>query len=336
MPSEESQRLKSIGVAEVLSRMAELGVSIPGLELSNPLLLASGIQGGTPSALHRVAASRCGGLVSKSIGPVPREIYPGPVCVEAMDYVILNAMGLPNPGVDSFAQTIKENDFSKPMLVSIFGPDAESIANIAKKIEQSGADAIELNLSCPHSKPGSRSLIVGQQPELINQYVSAVKKSVNIPIYAKLTPNTASISIEAGAALEAGADGISLINTISALEVDPYVGRPIIGNLLCGMSGPSIRPIAQRKIAEVALAMKREEIPNAPIIGMGGITTGLDVARFIMLGADAVQIGSALVYGDVDIFAQIEDELNSFMDVQGYSNLKEMRGIALDSLEGLN
>ena len=102
------------------------------------------------------------------------------------------------------------------------------------------------------------------------------------------------------------------------------------------MSGPSIRPIAQRKIAEVALAMKREEIPNAPIIGMGGITTGLDVARFIMLGADAVQIGSALVYGDVDIFAQIEDELNSFMDVQGYSNLKDMRGIALDSLEGLN
>jgi dihydroorotate dehydrogenase (NAD+) catalytic subunit len=136
--------------------------------------------------------------------------------------------------------------------------------------------------------------------------------------------------------LEAGADGISLINTVSALEVDPYVGRPIIGNLLCGMSGPAIRPIAQRKVAEVALAMRRGEIPTAPIIGIGGITTGLDVARFIMLGADAVQIGSALIYGDVDIFAQIENELIEFMDIQGYSDLNSMRGIALDSLEELN
>ena len=328
--------MKSIGLAGVLGRMAELGVSIPGLALSNPLLLASGIQGGSASALHRVAASRCGGLVSKSIGPVPREIYPGPVCVEAMDSVILNAMGLPNPGVDSFAEMMRSNEFSKPMLVSIFGPDSETIAHIAKTLEQSGADAIELNLSCPHSKPGSRSLIVGQQPELIEEYVAAVKNSVSIPIYAKLTPNTSTISIEAGAALDAGADGISLINTISALEVDPYAGRPIIGNLLCGMSGPAIRPIAQRKVAEVAIAMRRGEIPTAPIIAMGGITTGLDVARFIMLGADAVQIGSALVYGDVDIFSQIEDELIKFMDVQGFANLESMRGIALDSLEGLN
>ena len=142
--------------------------------------------------------------------------------------------------------------------------------------------------------------------------------------------------MEAGAALEAGADGVSLINTVSALEVDPYAGRPIIGNLLCGMSGPAIRPIAQRKVAEVALAMRRGEIPNAPIIAMGGITTGLDVARFIMLGASAVQIGSALIYGDADIFEEIENELNEFMDVQGYANLESMRGIALDSMEGLN
>ncbi|HHZ73878.1 MAG TPA: dihydroorotate dehydrogenase, partial [Candidatus Poseidoniales archaeon] len=113
-------------------------------------------------------------------------------------------------------------------------------------------------------------------------------------------------------------------------------GRPIIGNLLCGMSGPSIRPIAQRKVAEVALAMRRGEIPTAPILAMGGITTGLDVARFIMLGATAVQIGSALIYGDADVFGEIENELNEFMDVQGYSDLESMRGIALDTMEGLN
>ena len=102
------------------------------------------------------------------------------------------------------------------------------------------------------------------------------------------------------------------------------------------MSGPSIRPIAQRKVAEVALAMRRGEIPTAPILAMGGITTGLDVARFIMLGATAVQIGSALIYGDTDIFGEIENELNEFMDVQGYSDLESMRGIALDTMEGLN
>jgi dihydroorotate dehydrogenase (NAD+) catalytic subunit len=316
--------------------MAELGVEVPGLALANPLMLASGVQGGTAAALHRVAASRCGGLVSKSIGPVAREIYPGPVCVESTDSVVLNAMGLPNPGVESFTEMLSENEFSKPLLVSIFGPDAESVAEIAKKIEAAGATALELNLSCPHAKPGSRDLIVGQQPELIKEYISAVKQAVEIPVYAKLTPNTAQVSTEAGAALEAGADGVSLINTVSALEVDPYAGRPIIGNLLCGMSGPSIRPIAQRKVAEVALAMRRGEIPNAPILAMGGITTGLDVARFIMLGATAVQIGSALIYGDADVFEQIENELTEFMDVQGYPDIESMRGIALDSMEGLN
>ncbi|MDP6099746.1 MAG: dihydroorotate dehydrogenase, partial [Candidatus Thalassarchaeaceae archaeon] len=293
--------------------MAELSVGVPGLALSNPLMLASGIQGGTATALHRVASSRCGGLVSKSIGPLPREMYPGPVCVEAMDTVILNAMGLPNPGVDAFTEMMKTNEFSKPMLVSIFGPDSDSFARIAQQMERAGATALELNFSCPHSKPGSRSLIVGQQPELIQEYVSAVKDAVSIPLYAKLTPNTANVILEAAAALEAGADGISLINTVSALEVDPYAGRPIIGNLLCGMSGPAIRPIAQRKVAEVALAMRWGEIPTAPILGIGGITTGLDVARFIMLGADAVQIGSALIYEDIDIFAKIEEELIEFM-----------------------
>jgi len=316
--------------------MAELSVVLPGLSLSNPLMLASGIQGGSAAALHRVASSRCGGLVSKSIGPSPREIYPGPVCVEAMDSVILNAMGLPNPGVDAFTTMMKENNFAKPMLVSIFGPDSDTFVSIAQEMEKAGATALELNLSCPHSKPGSRALIVGQQPELIREYVRAVKDSVNIPVYAKLTPNTASVSIEAKAALEAGADGICLINTVSALEVDPFAGRPIIGNLLCGMSGPAIRPIAQRKVAEVALAMRRGEIPNAPILGMGGITTGLDVARFIMLGADAVQIGSALIYEDVDIFGKIENEIIEFMEVQDYPDLNSMRGIALDSLEELN
>ena len=316
--------------------MANLGVEIPGLAMLNPLMLASGIQGGNAAALHRVSASGAGGMVSKSIGPQPREMYPGPVCVEAMDSVILNAMGLPNPGADAFADVIATENFVKPMLVSIFGGDAGEYVEVALKMTGAGAGSLELNLSCPHAKPGSRSLIIGQQPELIREVVSAVREAVDVPLYAKLSPNTTSIVREAGAALEAGADGLSLINTVSAIEVDPFAGRPVIGNLLCGMSGPAVRPIAQRKLAEVALAMRRGELPDAPIIAMGGISTGLDVARFIMLGASVVQIGSALVWGDVDVFQQVADELSDFMDQNGYSELDSMRGVALESLEGLS
>jgi len=316
--------------------MPDISVNVPGLEMENPLMLASGIQGGTAASLHRVSASQSGGLVSKSIGPKPRAMYPGPVCVEALDSVILNAMGLPNPGVEAFSEIISNEDFSKPILVSVFGSNADEYADVATKLVSAGAKSIELNLSCPHSKPGSRALIIGQQPELIYDVVSTVRDAVDVPLYSKLSPNTTNIVSEARAALEAGSDGLSLINTVSAIEVDPFAGRPIIGNLLCGMSGPAIRPIAQRKIAEVSLAMRREEIPTAPLLGMGGICTGLDVARFLMLGASAVQIGSALVWGDVGQFGKIVNELTEFMVLNDYSDISSMQGIALDSLEGLS
>ena len=319
----------------MLRPMADLSVDVPGLFMNNPLMLASGIQGANAASLHRVAASAAGGLVSKSIGPVPREMYPGPVCVEVMETVILNAMGLPNPGADKFSEIVSNEQFSKPLLVSIFGSDAEEYVEVARKMASAGAEALELNLSCPHSKPGSIALIIGQQPELITEVVTAVRAAVDIPLYAKLSPNTTSIVIEAKAALDAGVDGLALINTVSAIEVDPFAGRPIIGNLLCGMSGPAIRPIAQRKVADVALAMKRGEIATAPILGMGGISSGLDVARFVMLGASAVQIGSALVWGDVDEFEKIATELSEFMDLNGYPDISSMQGIALDSMGGL-
>ena len=187
--------------------MANLGVTLPGLEMANPLMLASGIQGGNAAALHRVAATACGGLVSKSIGPEPREMYPGPVCVEAADSVVLNAMGLPNPGADVFAELLQTETFSKPMLISIFGGDAEEYAMVAQKLVAAGAESLELNLSCPHAKPGSRALIIGQQPDLIHGVVSAVRDAVDVPLYAKLSPNTTSIVADATAAFKGGADG---------------------------------------------------------------------------------------------------------------------------------
>ena len=316
--------------------MVDLSISAPGLDMTNPLMLASGIQGANAASLHRVADSGAGGMVSKSIGPKPREMYPGPVCVGAATNVVLNAMGLPNPGVEAFAEMIESETFSKPLLVSIFGGDAEEFAAVAGRLVDAGAESLELNLSCPHAKPGSRSLIIGQQPELIAEVVSTVTSAVDVPIYAKLTPNTSTITEEARAAVQGGAHGLSLINTVSALEVDPFVGRPIIGNLMCGLSGPAVRPIAQRKLAEVSLAMRRDEIDTVPILGMGGITSGLDVARFIMLGATAVQVGTALAHKDVAAFDEMLDGLESMMVETGYSDLEQMQGVALDAMEGIN
>ncbi len=315
--------------------MVNLEVKAPGLTMSNPLMLASGIQGANAASLHRVAGSSAGGMVSKSIGPSKREMYPGPVCVEAGENMVLNAMGLPNPGVDKFSKMISEETFEVPLLVSIFGGDPKEFAEVAMKLEKAGAEAFELNLSCPHSKPGSRALIIGQQPELIEEVVATVKSAVNVPLYAKLSPNTTSIVSEAKAAIKGGIDGLSLINTVASLDIDPMLARPIIGNLFCGMSGPAVRPIAQKKLSEVTLAMQRGELESVPVLAMGGISSGLDVARFIMLGATAVQIGSALVWDDVSAFDRICTELEEFMELRGYSKLDEMRGIALDSLEGV-
>lgn len=315
--------------------MVDVSVAMPGLTVANPLLLASGVQGGTAAALHRVAAAGAGGLVTKSIGPVPRPMYAGPVCIEAMENVVLNAMGLPNPGVESFARTLRDETFAVPVLVSMFAGDPVGFADVAEQLVEAGATSLELNLSCPHSTPGSRGLIIGQQPELIREVVAEVRARVTVPLYAKLTPNTTRIVDEAAAALEGGADGLTLINTVAALDVDPLSGRPILGNLLGGMSGPAVRPIALRKVAEVTLAMRRGEIPTAPVLGVGGISDGHDVARFIMLGATAVQVGSALIHHDVAVFDAIMADLTALMEQEGWTSLEAMRGVALDSLGGI-
>ena len=202
--------------------MADLSVSLPGLEISNPLLLASGILGGNAQALQLAAQSGAAGLVSKSIGPEPREIYPGPVCYAAMDNVVLNAMGLPNPGIDEFIAMLEHTEFSIPLMVSIFATDAAGFADLAAKLAQHGVSALELNLSCPHSAPGSRDLILGQQADLVHEVVAAVRAAVDIPIYAKLTPNTTRLIDEAAAAITAGANGLVVINNVAALDCDPF------------------------------------------------------------------------------------------------------------------
>ena len=315
--------------------MPDWTVDLPGLRLENPLLLASGIQGGSAAALHRVVASAAGGLVTKSIGPEPREMYPGPVCYEAMENVVLNAMGLPNPGVEVFSAMLASETFGRPLLVSMFAGDAEGFAAVAMQLVAAGAAALELNLSCPHATPGSRALIIGQQPDLIHEVVAAVRAAVDVPLYAKLSPNTTRVVDEAAAALEGGADGLTLINTVAALDVDAHSGRPLLGNLLGGMSGPAVRPIALRKVAEVALAMRRGELRRAPVLGVGGISDGLDVARFMMVGADAVQVGSALIHHDVDVFAAILADLDELMTAEGWPDLGAMRGAALEVMEGI-
>ena len=319
--------------------MMNLSVDLCGQELRNPTILASGILGSSPDILERVAKNGAGAVITKSIGPIRREGYKNPTVIEPMENVILNAMGLPNPGYKEFIKEIDDylnilgadgvDSVSVPLIVSIFGAVPE-IADVACAIADSGVKILEINISCPQAfarciKPG----LVGQDKEATREVVHAVKDAVKIPIIVKLSPNVTDITEIAKAAVDAGADAISAINTIQALEVEPMVEKPVLGNIFGGQSGPSVRCIAQKKIADITLAMELGEIRKVPVIGIGGVRSGLDIARFILLGASCVQIGSSVLYDDIGIFKKSVDELKEFMNEKGYKKLSDFRGNAL-------
>lgn len=313
----------------------DLSVEICGIKMHNPTMLASGILGGTSGILKRMAKSGVGALITKSIGPKPRGGYPGPTVCEPMENVLLNAMGLPNPGYKEFIKEYEDliSEVNIPVIVSIFGEKPEEFAEIAGAFENAGAPMLELNISCPHpeARLGKRKLI-GQDLDLTYKVVETVKKIVKIPIMVKLSPNVTYIEEFAIKSIEAGADAISAINTIQALEIEPWLERPVLGNLVGGMSGNAIRPIAQRKIADIILgvdnSIKSKKIKQVPIVGVGGISSGEDVAQFILLGCSAVQIGTA-VKEDIYIFKKITEQLKLYMKEKGYYKIDDFKGNAL-------
>lgn len=283
-------------------------------------MLAAGILGSTASSLNWAARSGAGAVVTKSFGLNPNNGYANPTTVEVTGGVI-NAIGLSNPGVDNFKNELEKLNKSVPSVASIYGADQKEFSEIASKIECL-VDAIELNVSCPHAMGGCGSAI-GQDPNLTAEIVRSVKKSVKVPIFVKLTPNVTDIVEIASYAEEAGADALTMINSLGpGMRIDIKTGTPILKNRFGGLSGPAIKPIAIRCVYDVYNSV------NIPIIGVGGIRDYKDVLEFLYAGASCVQIGTSIMYDGMDIFGKINIGLERFMDEMGYSTVDELIGIA--------
>ena len=313
----------------------DLSTNLCGFKLRNPVILASGFLGASGELLKRVAATGAGAVVTKSIGPIERRGYPNPTVIEPMENVVLNAMGLPNPGCKEFAkEVVVAKESGIPVIVSIFGSTPQEFATVASEMQHAGADMIEINISCPHPAKLSEMKLIGQDLELTKKVLKAVRESVKTPLIVKLSPNVTDITAFVAGAVEYDVDAICAINTLQALEIDPFLERPVLGNLVGGQSGPSIRCIALKKVADIALCLerikeKRNLKKEIPIIGVGGIRDAADVARFILVGATCVQVGSAILYDDMEVFPKIIKGLEEHMKVKGYRKIDEFRGKAL-------
>lgn len=299
----------------------KLSVELAGLRLANPTMLAAGILGMTSLSLKRVAEAGAGAVVTKSVGIKSRIGYPNPTVVQT-DCGILNAMGLPNPGIEHFAKEIREakKTISCPTIVSVYGFSVEEFVKVAEKAEEAGADALELNVSCPHvEKTGSE---IGQDTELLEDVVKAVKKQVNKPVFVKLTPNVTNITECATAAEKAGADAITAINTVRGMAINAETAKPILGNKFGGLSGPAMKPIALRCVYEVYREVK------VPVIGCGGINDWHDAVEFMLAGATAVQIGTAIAFKGLDVFQSINKGIEAYLKTKGYKSVREIVGLS--------
>ncbi len=295
-----------------------LETSVGKLHFRNPLILASGILDESGETMLRVAAHGAGGIVTKSIGKEPREGYENPVIYE-LPFGLLNAMGLPNPGIENFGDEIKiAKRGGVPIIGSIFGASVDDFLYLGRKMEEYGADAVELNLSCPHAK--GYGMEIGTDVELVTDIIEELKRNLSIPVWAKLTPNTESVVKIAKAA--EGADAIVLINTVKAMAIDIEARMPVLKNVFGGLSGACVKPIGVRAVYEVY-----REI-NKPIIGVGGISTGRDALEYIMAGASAVEIGTAIYTHGLQVFAQIAKEMDEWILRNGYEKIDELVGIA--------
>jgi dihydroorotate dehydrogenase (NAD+) catalytic subunit len=300
--------------------MTHLAVDLCGLRLKNPTMLASGVFDETGKSMIAAAKAGAGAIVTKSVGREPRPGHGNPSVVE-LPYGLLNAMGLPNPGIELFAAEVGEAKGSGvPIIGSIFGGTEEELAELAGMMETAGADAVELNLSCPHAK--GLGAEIGSTPEAVQSICRAAKKRLRVPLWAKLTPNTRSISELAQAAERGGADAVVAINTLKGMSISPEARMPILANRFGGLSGPAIRPVGVRCVYEIY------EVTRLPIIGVGGIGSGRDALEYIMAGANAVQIGTALWTDGPDVFNRVRRELLGFMEENGFQSVKDMVGVA--------
>ncbi len=296
-----------------------------GKRLKNPIILASGILGMTRPTLETVCENGCGAVIAKSLTLEPRAGHGGPNIVET-ESGILNAMGYPNPGIEEGLAEFGGWTREEALILSIVGKDAGEFAELAKRIEekkdQLGAAAVEAVISCPHT-PGYGTMIGQGTPESVTEITKAIKENTSYPTIIKLSPSVPGEVKAALAAEEAGADAINMGNSLGpGMKIDIHRKRPILGFGMGGLSGPPIKPIAVRCVYDIYKAVK------IPIIGTGGINSGVDAIEMMMAGARWISVGTAVYYRGQKVFADIEREMKVWMDLSGYSKLEEIIGVA--------
>ena len=296
-----------------------LSTSIGQIKLERPTILASGILGISLDVFNRIYRAGAGAVVTKSLSKEPWEGYPNPTIFSVNGNGWLNAVGLSNPGASYFAKMISQNQ-DVPIIVSLVGSTEDDFDFMVKQFENVKVLAYELNLSCPHvAKVG---LEVGDDPELVKKIVKKVKSVTKVPVIAKVGLGTTHYLDTVAAACDAGIDAITAINTLRAMAIDVETERPILSNKIGGLSGTPIKPIAVRCVYEISSEYK------IPIIGCGGISNWKDAVEFLLAGASAVQIGSAVGDGWVDVFDEINKGILQYMEKKGFSKIEEMIGRA--------
>lgn len=296
----------------------DISTNVGPIKLERPTMLASGILGISLDVFARLYKEGAGALVTKSLSKEPWEGYPNPTII-GVKSGYLNAVGLSNPGAPYFAKMISSNT-TIPIIVSLVGSVPDDFTFMIKQFENIRVLAYELNLSCPHvEKVG---LEVGDDPELVTKIVSEVKKASKIPVIAKVGLGSSDYLETVRASCEAGIDAITAINTIRAMAIDVETTRPILSHKIGGLSGTPIKPIAVRCVYEIASKF------DVPIIGCGGISSWEDAVEFMLAGASAIQIGSAVAEKWVGVFSKINNGISKYMERKNFQKIQDMVGIA--------
>ncbi|NLG14599.1 MAG: dihydroorotate dehydrogenase [Lentisphaerae bacterium] len=303
--------------------MANLRVNLAGVSMRNPILTASGTFGYAKEYEHLVSFDNIGGVTVKGVSPFPSHGNPTPRTTEVYGGM-LNAIGLQNPGIDKFIAHPDYLPYLRTLdcavFVNIWGRTIEQYAEVASRLEdeKQGIAALEINISCPNIKEGG--IAFGTDTTQAAAVVRAVRKATSLPLVTKLSPNVTKISDFAKAAVDAGSDMVSLINTIPGMAIDIERRTFKIANKTGGFSGPALKPIAIRMVYETRKAV------DVPIIGMGGASCAEDVVEFMMAGANAVAIGTA-IFSNPNCLAQIPQDLNNWLDKHNVKDVNDIVGV---------
>lgn len=296
-----------------------MSIEIAGIRMRNPVMTASGTFGYGKEFSEYVNLEEIGAIITKGLSLKPRAGNPTPRIVETPGGM-LNAIGLQNVGIDAFIsdkipylRTVKT-----PVIVNLFGNSMEEYGELAARLDRIPEVAgVEVNISCPNVKHGG--IVFGTDPNAAFEVVKLVRENTIKPLIVKLSPNVTDIVSMAKACVDAGADALSLINTLTGMAIDLQKRRPILANITGGLSGPAIKPVALRMVWQVAKAV------NVPIIGIGGIMTATDALEFMLAGASAVQIGTAN-FLDPSAAQTIARDMEQYLSVQGITNVKSLIG----------